>query len=249
MKNTRIAAVLTAIALMSTTLLTGCDTSSDGEVTTTDGAVVKEGGNAAVTTAADDSAVTTAVSSLGNPDEEEKLKGLNALELTQLMGNGINLGNTMEAYNHSAYVNGSDPTSFENLWGQPTTTQEMIDGMKAMGFDTLRVPVAWTNGMNFESGDYTIDERLMNRVEEIVNYALNADMYVIINDHWDGGYNFGLVLSDESMLYHVNMSAAEENREKYEKECGPLTLMSAMERGYSWLNDPWPWEYAANREV
>lgn len=38
-------------------------------------------------------------------------------------------------------------------------------------------------------------------------------------------------------------------REKYEKECGPLTHMSAMEGRYSWLNDPWPWEYAANREV
>lgn len=38
-------------------------------------------------------------------------------------------------------------------------------------------------------------------------------------------------------------------RKKYEKECGPLTHMSAMENGYSWLNDPWPWEYAGNREV
>ena len=38
-------------------------------------------------------------------------------------------------------------------------------------------------------------------------------------------------------------------REKYEKECGPLTHMSAMEKGYDWLNDPWPWEYAENREV
>ena len=38
-------------------------------------------------------------------------------------------------------------------------------------------------------------------------------------------------------------------REKYEKECGPLTHMSAMENGFSWLNDPWPWEYAGNREV
>lgn len=37
-------------------------------------------------------------------------------------------------------------------------------------------------------------------------------------------------------------------REQYEKECGPLTHMSAMENGYSWLGDPWPWEYAGNRE-
>ena len=36
-------------------------------------------------------------------------------------------------------------------------------------------------------------------------------------------------------------------REKYEKEYGPLTHMSAMENEYSWLNDPWPWEYAGNR--
>lgn len=40
-----------------------------------------------------------------------------------------------------------------------------------------------------------------------------------------------------------------EGREKYEKTCGPLTHMSPMENDYSWLDDPWPWEYAGNREV
>ena len=38
-------------------------------------------------------------------------------------------------------------------------------------------------------------------------------------------------------------------REKYEKECGPLTHTSDMGDRYSWLNDPWPWDYAGNREV
>ena len=114
---------------------------------------------------------------------------LTATEVIRLMGNGINLGNTLEAYNHKSYVElGVDPTSFETLWGQPVTTRDMIDDMKAMGFDTLRIPVAWTNGINYESGDYTIDERLMNRVDEVVNYALDADMYVILNEHWDGSW-------------------------------------------------------------
>ena len=114
---------------------------------------------------------------------------LTATEVIRLMGNGINLGNTLEAYNHKSYVDsGVNPTSFETLWGQPVTTRDMIDDMKAMGFDTLRIPVAWTNGINYESGDYTIDERLMNRVDEVVNYALDADMYVILNDHWDGSW-------------------------------------------------------------
>ena len=38
-------------------------------------------------------------------------------------------------------------------------------------------------------------------------------------------------------------------REKYEKENGPLTHLSEMENGYTWLNDPWPWEYAKNKEA
>ncbi len=113
---------------------------------------------------------------------------LTSLEVIRLMGNGTNLGNTLEAYNHSGYVNGMNPADFETGWGQPYTSAEMIQGMKDAGFDTLRIPVAWTNGINFESGDYTIDSRLMDRVEEVVNYALDADMYVIINDHWDGGW-------------------------------------------------------------
>ena len=56
---------------------------------------------------------------------------LTATEVIRLMGNGINLGNTLEAYNHKSYVDsGVNPTSFETLWGQPVTTRDMIDDMK-----------------------------------------------------------------------------------------------------------------------
>ncbi len=119
---------------------------------------------------------------------ESPANEMTSLDVIRAMGNGINLGNTLEAYNHQGYLNGSSPTLPETSWGQPTTTQEMIQGMKDAGFDTIRIPIAWTNGMNFESGDYTIDSRLMNRVDEVVTWALDADMYVIINDHWDGGW-------------------------------------------------------------
>ena len=138
--------------------------------------------------ASDTAAAETSQAADSTPADDEQTNTLTALEATRLMGNGINLGNTMEAYNHKAYLNGADPTSGEGIWGMPYTTREMIAGMKAAGFDTLRVPVAWTNGMNFESGDYTIDDRLFARVEEIVNYALDEDMYVVINDHWDGSW-------------------------------------------------------------
>ena len=37
-------------------------------------------------------------------------------------------------------------------------------------------------------------------------------------------------------------------RKMYESECGPLNHMHAQEGTYRWLDDPWPWEYCANRE-
>lgn len=127
-------------------------------------------------------------SGIGNADDGTVREGLTALEVTELMGNGINLGNTMEAYGRNNFGTDAEPAKYETFWGQSVTTQEMLDGMKAAGFDTLRLPVAWTNMMNFETGDYTINSAYLDRVEEIVGYARNAGMYVIINDHWDGGW-------------------------------------------------------------
>lgn len=121
-------------------------------------------------------------------DTGEIHKDLTALELSKLMGNGINLGNTMEAYGRPEFGTGADTSSYETYWGQPVTTEEMIAGMKASGFDSIRIPVAWTNMMNFESGDYTIDDAYLDRIDELITYAHNNDMYVIINDHWDGSW-------------------------------------------------------------
>ncbi len=111
-----------------------------------------------------------------------------SIEITRLMGNGINLGNTMEAYRSSAAMVNRDATYYEQLWGQPVTTQKMIQGYVEAGFDTLRIPVAWTNAMAYDSGDYVINSSYLDRVETIVGWALDEGMYVIINDHWDGAW-------------------------------------------------------------
>ncbi len=134
---------------------------------------------------------------------------LTALELTHLMGNGTNLGNTMEACDTnigSAYS--YDPSYYETCWGQPETTREMIQGMKAAGFDTLRIPVAWmTNATTLGTdGDYTIAPEYLDRVEEIVQWALEADMFVIVNDHWDGGW-YGMFGSESQQTRELAMEA------------------------------------------
>lgn len=134
-------------------------------------------------------------------------EGLTALEATRLMGNGINLGNTLEACDNNVGIKTNTPLSYETHWGQPKTTQAMIDGMKAAGFDTIRIPVAWmTNATHLYEGDYTIDADYMDRVEEVVCYARKAGMYVIINDHWDGGW-YGMFGSESAETRALAMEA------------------------------------------
>ena len=158
-------------------------------------------------------AVLMLIPCVGSAEEAEAVdngvmrEGLTALEATRLMGNGINLGNTLEACDNNVGIKTNAPLSYETHWGQPKTTQAMIDGMKAAGFDTIRIPVAWmTNATHLYEGDYTIDADYMDRVEEVVRYARKAGMYVIINDHWDGGW-YGMFGSESAETRALAMEA------------------------------------------
>lgn len=154
-----------------------------------DGSSSKADGTASDSVTASDSAEES--SSSGNdestPDADDgdimNFTDKTAAQVVEEMGNGWNLGNTMEACGITA----SDPISFETCWGQPITEAQMFEGLKAAGFDSVRVPVAWSNMISTD-GTYTIDEAYFDRVEEIINYVLDNDMYCIINIHWDGGW-------------------------------------------------------------
>ena len=181
---------------------------------------------------------------LGAFKKGDKLQGirkeLTAVELTKLMGNGINLGNTMEAYGHASLGTNAAISSYETLWGQPVTTQEMITAMKNSGFDTIRIPVAWTNTMNFESGDYTIREDWFARIEEIVGYAMNENMYVIVNDHWDGSWwgMFGSATAEtrqKAMDMYISMWT--QIAERFKNYSDYLIFESANEELGDRLND------------
>ena len=96
------------------------------------------------------------------------------------MGLGTNLGNTFEACDANRGKTGADPSHYETLWGQPVTAREMIRDIHEAGFGTIRVPVAWmTNASHLSSGDYTLDQAYIDRVAEVVRWALDEGMYVI----------------------------------------------------------------------
>lgn len=102
-----------------------------------------------------------------------EMRGLTSAELIAEMGTGWNLGNTMDSEEGG-----------ETGWGNPVTTKEMIDEVRRAGFDTLRIPTTWKNSMG-EAPGYTVDAEWLKRLEEIIGYALENDMYVIINTHHD----------------------------------------------------------------
>lgn len=111
------------------------------------------------------------------------LENLSSSDVVQRMGLGWNLGNTMECA--GAWIKGPQVRSFETAWGNPETTKEMIDGIKAAGFESVRIPVAWSNLMG---DNYTIDPQLMARVKEIVGWVQDDGMVAVVNIHWDGGW-------------------------------------------------------------
>lgn len=107
---------------------------------------------------------------------------------------GWNLGNSLDCAGNYAKL--CPPEDVEKSWGNPVTTRELIQAVKDGGFNTVRVPVTWKS--HFDPDDYTLYENWLNRVTEVVDYVIDADMYCIINVHHDTGGDGWLRASTES---------------------------------------------------
>lgn len=110
-------------------------------------------------------------------ERKVSIKDIPATELVKEMKTGWNLGNTLDA-------TGTTGLESETSWGQPETTKEMIDALAASGIKTIRIPISWHNHID---KNYTIDPEWMARVRQIVDWAIEDDLYVIINSHHDNG--------------------------------------------------------------
>ena len=94
----------------------------------------------------------------------------NISEIIKELGPGWNLGNSLESKKNETY------------WGNPLTTQEMIDDIISFGFNGIRVPVRWDDNY-IDKDNYIIDPNYMKRVKEVIDYIYNRKKYVIINIH------------------------------------------------------------------
>jgi aryl-phospho-beta-D-glucosidase BglC (GH1 family) len=108
---------------------------------------------------------------------------LTAFEITEDMAIGWNLGNALDS---TASSLSNTSVSTETAWGNPVVTQELIDAVKAKGFNTIRIPTTWYQHLD---SDNNIDAAWLARVKEVVDYAYNQGMYVILNIHHEEWIN------------------------------------------------------------
>ncbi len=142
------------------------------------------------------------------PGEDTPVDGLSSVDFASKMCVGWNLGNTFDSAEFGNKNNKGN--NYETAWGMPKTTKAMINRIAAKGFKTIRIPVSWHNHIT-EGTNYTIDSRWLARVKEVVDWAREDKMFVIINIHHDN-------LTSEQMSstygFSVNTDTDQQNTSK-----------------------------------
>ncbi len=180
--------------------------------------------------------------------KDPELADNEAVRLSRTLGLGWNLGNHFDAYYN--YPGAGDLYNFpsETVWGNKPATQETFSGAKKAGFKTVRIPVTWLN-MIGEAPDYTIDKTWMDRVYEVVGFAHNSGLNVIINthhdenhgdDHWLDIYNASLDNALNTAIKQKIAAVWTQIAERF-ADCGDWLIME----GFNELNDGgWGWSSA-----
>jgi len=101
------------------------------------------------------------------------MRNITAMQMAKEMVPGWNIGNTLDA------------TPTETSWGNPLINQALMTGIKNAGFKSIRLPVTWTPHVDANDN---IDPVWMARVTQVVKYARNAGLYVVLNIHHEGGW-------------------------------------------------------------
>lgn len=120
------------------------------------------------------------------PIKQFDIPDCEALNFTRNIKAGWNLGNAFDASDCN-WVSGD--LAYESAWCGAKTTEELIDAIKDMGFNAVRIPVSYHNHVS-DDGKYTISPEWLDRINEVVDWCIDRDMYVIMNIHHDNSKDF-----------------------------------------------------------
>ncbi len=100
-----------------------------------------------------------------------------AVARTRELGLGWNMGNHFDAYDGNGVAS-------ETAWQGKKATQATFVGLREKGFTSVRIPATWMGHIG-AAPNYTLDEAWLNRIYEVVGFAENAGLKVILNTHHD----------------------------------------------------------------
>lgn len=106
---------------------------------------------------------------------------------------GWNLGYSLEAcisdLDGNTLPDATPPTGKvpdETLWGNPPASEQLFNALVDSGINAVRIPITWRGHVDRE---FNINEDWLNRVKQVVDYAYNCGMYVIITVYHDGAFD------------------------------------------------------------
>lgn len=129
-----------------------------------------------------------------------------AWTFVQTMNVGWNLGDSLDSYYTDCGYD-ANPKQ-EERWGNPAVTQELIDYVASLGFNTIRIPITWFYNSGRDDNDRLIvGEQWLRRVHEVIDYAVANDMYIIMNTMHDSQQFFRCGVEDEIEWQRVQQDA------------------------------------------
>jgi endoglucanase len=153
-----------------------------------DGAVICSSDNAYLAYDAAAKLIKFYVKNTSGADEDTGSKtDTPSMQYVKAMGSGWNLGNSFDSVN----TDPDEDDKGETTWDNPKVTKELIHAVKEKGYGSIRIPMTlerrYTVNENAAEGEYkyVIDEEWLARYKEVVDWAVDEGLYVMINIHHD----------------------------------------------------------------
>ncbi|MCL2577504.1 MAG: cellulase family glycosylhydrolase [Defluviitaleaceae bacterium] len=125
--------------------------------------------------------------------------GISAADYVRSIGPGWNLGNQFDAHNENALgwpwlgtgrsYETASVTVMETAWqggASNVVTRDFLQRLNNAGFTAIRIPVTWYKVAL--GPDYTIRADWMARIREVVQWAYDLDMHIILNTHHENNF-------------------------------------------------------------
>ncbi len=106
-----------------------------------------------------------------------------SVKYVEKMGSGWNLGNTFDGF--VDVDDESEPDKGEVSWGNPKVTKKLIQAIKKKVYKSIRMPLTLFRRYEEKDGKAVINKDFLARYHEVVDWAVDEGLYVMINIHHD----------------------------------------------------------------